>query len=219
MSTQVTQVNLLPQEIAESRRLRQKTILLFVIGVLVGVGLVALFFFRNIELNSQRERLATAQAQVKVLQTKVDLLEEFAKLEETVKQKQATLTVAMANDVAWSRLLVELSMIIPGDSWITSFSGATAAAAAPTGPPATGPPAAPGAQAATLGSVNFSAVTFDFPGVAKWITRLQELNSLSTIWVPSAAKGEIGERDVVNYTSTASLTDKAGSGRYQGSGK
>lgn len=214
MSTQVTQVNLLPQEIAESRRLRQKTVLLFVIFVLVVVGLVALFFFRNIELNSQRERLATAQAQVRVLQAKVDLLEEFAKLEEIVKQKQATLAVAMTNDVAWSRLLVELSMIVPGDSWITSFTGATAAAAAPTGPPA-----APGAQAVTLGSINFIAVTFDFPGVAKWITRLQELNSLSTIWVPSATKGEIGERDVVNYTSTASLTDKAGSGRYQGSGK
>lgn len=214
MSTQVTQVNLLPQEIAESRRLRQKSILLLVIGLLVVVGLVALFFFRNIELNSQRERLATAQAQVKVLQAKVDLLEEFAKLEETVKQKQATLAVAMANDVAWSRLLVELSMIIPGDSWITSFAGTSAAAAAPTGPTA-----APGAQAATLGSITFAAVTFDFPGVAKWITRLQELNSLTTIWVPSAAVGEIGERDIVNYSSTASLTDKAGSGRYQGSGK
>lgn len=208
-----TQVNLLPQEIEESRRLRQKTVLLFVVGILVVAGLVALFFFRNIELNNQRERLATAQAEAKVLQAKVDLLEEFARLEETVKQKQATLAVAMANDVAWSRLLVELSMIIPGDSWLTAFSGSSAAAAAPTGPPAAA------AQAATLGSINFTAITFDFPGVAKWITRLQELNSLTTIWVPSAAKGEIGEREVVNYTSTASLTDKAGSGRYQGSGK
>lgn len=208
-----TQVNLLPQEIEESRRLRQKTVLLFVVGILGVVGLIALFFFRNIELNRQRERLATAQAEAKVLQAKVDLLEEFARLEETVKQKQATLAVAMANDVAWSRLLVELSMIIPGDSWLTAFSGSSAAAAAPTGPPAAA------AQTATLGSINFTAITFDFPGVAKWITRLQELNSLTTIWVPSAAKGEIGEREVVNYTSTASLTDKAGSGRYQGSGK
>jgi len=209
-----TQVNLLPQEIEESRQLRQKTVLLFVIGLLVVVGLVALFFFRNLELNRERERLATAQAQAKVLQAKVDLLEEFAKLEETVKQKQATLAVAMTNDVAWSRLLVELSMIIPGDSWLTSFAGTAVAPAAPTGPPA-----APGAQAASLGSITFSAITFDFPGVAKWITRLQELNSLTTIWVPSAAVGLIGERDIVNYSSTANLTDKAGSGRYQGSGK
>lgn len=208
-------INLLPPEVEQKRRVRRQSGFLALGFVAFIVLLGAIWFVRQSTLNQERETLAALEAQQQELQTKVDALQEFAQLEQTVTQKRATLAAAMINDVAWSRLLVELSMVIPGDSWLTAFSG-TAATQAPT--PGAAP--APGTAAPNLGTLTFTAVTFDFPGVAKWITRLQqEMNkSLQNVWVPTASKAELAGRDVVNYSSTADLSQGAASGRYQQGG-
>jgi Tfp pilus assembly protein PilN len=201
-------INLLPPEIAKQRRVRQQTGLLVIGFAALIVILIGVWFLQHQQLTKEQDNLASAEARVATLQTKVNALQQFAQLDTTVKQKEQTLATAMTGDVAWSRLLIELSMMIPGDSWITSFSGTAA--------PPTPQRGAAAAQAATkLGNVNFSAVTFDFPGVAKWLTRMSELKSLQTIWVPSAAKGAIGSRQVINYSSTADLSKDAASNRYQ----
>lgn len=210
-------INLIPPEIAARRRVRQQNSMLGVVFFVFLLLLAAIWFVRNGQLKDEQERVDVAQAEVQALETQVAALQEFAQLEQTVKQKQQTLATAMVDDVAWSRLLIELSMIIPGDSWITSLTGA---ASSPTSAPPTGP--APGTVAAAgpkLGTLTFSAITVgDFPGVAKWITRLQELKSLQNIWVPSATKSELAGRDTVDYSSTADLSKDSASGRYQQGG-
>jgi Tfp pilus assembly protein PilN len=203
-------INLLPREVAVRRRQRQQTLGLVAIGVVFLLLLVLVWFFRQGQLRNEEERRVEAQARVQTLEAEVSALREFALLDQTVKQKEATLATAMAGDVAWSRLLIELSMIIPGDSWLTSFNGTAEAPAAPAAPGATAP--------ARAGALTFSAITFDFPGVSKWITRLQELESLQNIWVPSAGKGTVGARETVNFSSTTDLSTKALSGRYQPGG-
>ena len=203
----VRRINLLPEEVIIRRRVRRQTTYLGFGAVVFILLLAVVWFIRQGQLHDQQDQLAVLDAEAATLQAKVTHLQEFATLEQTVKQKEATLATAMAGDVAWSRLMIELSMIIPGDSWLTALSGSSAAAA-----PA---PAAAAGAAPALGNLNFSVVTFDFPGVAKWITRLQELKSLQNIWVPSASKAKIGERDVVNYGSTADLSQDAASKRYQ----
>lgn len=208
-------INLLPPELGERRRVRRQAFLLVMVGLGYLVLLVAFWLFRNLEVGRQRERLEDAQRQASALQVQVDGLKEFADLESLVKERQLTLATVMDRDVAWSRLLIELSMIIPGDSWLSSFVGTAEAPEqlgeasqppAPTGQPATSP---------RLGTLTFAGSTFDFPGVAKWISRLQELKSLQTIWVPSAAKSELAGRDIINFTSTADLSAGAASNRYK----
>ncbi len=208
----VKRINLLPPEIAVRRRVQRQTFGLGTGFLVLLLILGAIWVFRQGQLHDQEDRKAVAEAEARSLQNKVDALAEFSELDKTVKDKKATLAASMAGDVAWSRLMVELSMIIPGDSWLLSMNGTSAP---PTAPAAGAAPAPAGAQAASLGTLNFTAVTFDFPGVAKWITRLQELPSLQTIWVPSASTALIGERDVVNYSSTAELSSDSASGRYQ----
>ncbi|HLF69723.1 MAG TPA: hypothetical protein VI541_02070 [Actinomycetota bacterium] len=203
----MSRINLLPEEVLERRRNRQQSLMLAVYFGIFLLVLVGVWLVRNGQLNAQEERRDRALAQVATLQTKIAALEEFARLDQTVKAKAAVLATAMSDDVAWSRLLIEVSMIIPGDSWLTSFNGvavpaSAAAAATPVGPK-------------SLGNLTFSVVTFDFRGVAEWITRFEGLRSLQNIWVPSATKGTIGTRDVVNYSSTADLSVGAATSRYQ----
>ncbi|MCA1838838.1 MAG: PilN domain-containing protein [Actinomycetota bacterium] len=204
-------INLLPTEVLVRKRIRRQTGLLATGVVLFLLILAGIWFIRQGQLHDQLDQLDAANAQVATLQAKVAKLQEFAALDQTVKSKEATLASAMAGDVAWSRLLIELSMIIPGDSWLTAMSGTAGAAA-----PGTARTVAPAGSAPALGSLNFTVVTFDFPGVSKWITRLQELKSLQNIWVPAASKGAIGDRTVINYSSTSDLSQEAASKRFQG---
>jgi Tfp pilus assembly protein PilN len=211
-------INLLPPEIAERRRVRQQAALLIVVGVAFVFLLAAIWFVRNLEIGRQEQRLAEARAEAQELEAEIAKRSEIRELEEQVKERQQTLAALMVGDIAWSRLLIELSMIIPGDSWLTSLTAQAqeeAAEGAPAEQPPAEVPAEEGALPPRLGTLIFAANTFDFPGVSKWITRLQGLKSLQNIWVPSATKAQIGTRDVITFTSTADLSPAAESNRFQ----
>lgn len=206
-------INLLPPEYGRRRVARRLTSVL----VFAGIGYVAvlgiLWLVRMGQLRNAEDELARTRNQADALQAQVAELREFADLEAVVDTKERTLATVMAADVHWSRILTELSMVVPGDAWLTSFAG-TASPPQPAAPPAAGAPAAP-AGPPVLGNVTFAAVTFDFPGVATWITRLSNDPSLQTIWVPNATRAQIGGRGVVNFSSTANLSAGAASNRFQ----
>lgn len=199
-------INLLPPEMAQRRLVKRRALSLVVAGALVVALLGTVTFWRFVELGNQTERRDEAQAQVETLEDERDSLREFAELEALVSRKERTLALVMANDVEWSRILTELSMIIPEEAWLTSFGGAAAVPEVQEGQAPVGP---------SIGTVNFSAVTFEFPDVAKWIIRLQGMKSLQNVWVPSASKDALGSRQVVNFTSTAELSPGSASGRYR----
>lgn len=208
-------INLLPPEVAERRRVRQQSGLLVVLFVAFLALLAVIWFFRNLEVGRQEDRRDRASAEARGLQVQVTALQEFADLEKSVEERRETLSTIMQGDVAWSRLLIELSMIIPGDSWLTAFTG-TVADQDNEQPPATQPSTAGAAAPPTkLGELTFVGNTFDFPGVAKWISRLQELKSLQNIWVSSATKSLIGTRDVIGFSSTSDLSPASASNRFQ----
>jgi Tfp pilus assembly protein PilN len=226
-------INLLPPEIGKRRRARQVTSAFVFAGVVYVALLGVLWLLGNGRLNSAKQELADAADRADAAQAQVAQLREYANLQAVVDRKERTLATAMAGDVHWSRVLVELSMVIPGDAWLTSLSGTASGAATPPGgaAPSRAPAPAPGAPAPApgtpapapgtttgppnLGTLTFGAVTFDFPGVSTWITRLSNDRSLQTIWVPSATKGQIGTRNVVKFNSTGDLSTGAASKRYE----
>jgi type IV pilus assembly protein PilM len=168
---------------------------------------------RNLSLQAQIGQLADAQAK----QDRLDAL----------TQQIATL---VASDVSWSRMLQDIARTIPNDVWLTSFQGSVtplatrAAAPPPTLAPGetttsasgtTTPTTTPAPVAELTGTVNFSAVGLDYPSVASWLKMISQLPSLSDLWVPNITKAKLGARDVVNFTSTASLTPRARSDRLE----
>gem|GEM_PF-4526534 len=196
---------------------------------ILGMG----WFGLHLKLAHEQSKQEAAEARAAALKTKVNALNEYSVKEATLKQKKTMLAGAMVNDVAWSRMLKEFAMITPDGTWLTGLTGtAQAAVVAQTSAPApaagTVPPATAGTGQAVAavpavsskpGSMTFAGVTGDFPGVAKWITTLQEQDhSVGNVFVPSAAKALVGTRQMVNYTSTADLSSQALSGRYQSQG-
>jgi hypothetical protein len=56
-------------------------------------------------------------------------------------------------------------------------------------------------------------VGLEFPSVSAWLQRISQIPSFSGLWVSNAARSEVGDRDVVTFSSSAQLTSEARSHR------
>ena len=138
-----------------------------VLGAAVAGGFLALLLIayqiKGSALNKARREADDAEAKQAVLQKQVNDL----------KSVEASLPIARppgrtpgsaVTDVAWTRLLQEIATVIPSDVWLTTFAGAPTA-------------------------WTFGLQGFDHTSTARWILRMNELKSLTGLWVPSSQPG------------------------------
>jgi Tfp pilus assembly protein PilN len=126
------------------------------------------------------------------------------------------LSTAMADEVRYSRFLNDLSLTIPSNVWITDVKLAkkSASPVAATTPGAVAP-ATLVAGPVPLGELTFKGIGFAHDDVASWLDALVKVNGLSEIYFDKSAEGRIGQRLVVNFDSTATVTSGMQSGRYK----
>ncbi len=186
---------------------------------------------RQHSISKEHEKLNAQLDTNRQLQQQIGQLTEAQAKQQQLDSLRGQITGLLATDVSWSRMLQDIARTIPSDVWLTSFQGSVTQPSASTAAPATTttvagssgssptspttPTPATPATPTLAGTVNFSAVGLDYPSVADWLKMIQELPSLSDLWVPSATKASIGTQEVVNFTSTATLTPKAQSDRLQ----
>jgi Tfp pilus assembly protein PilN len=188
------QINLLPPEIAQRRRVREVTLLIGAAGLGLLALLVVVFLFQTARLSGAKNDLAGAQNQNASLQRQINSLQTFATLEQTLKTKQQLLTQLTVNEVRWSVLLNDISLVIPSDVWLTTFSGAVAGGA---GAPVTG--------TAPIGSITMSGNTFTHLDVAKWLSRLAIVKEFAFPYLTLSAKSE----QTVTFNSTVDIAPAA----------
>ena len=183
-------ISLLPREVAELREQRRQAIL---VGSAVGalaVLLLLLWVLRGQQVAREERRAQEAEARAAQLETQAAALRDITQLDAQIQQRLALAQGALTGDVAWTRFIQEIATVMPGDVWLTSFSGAKG----PTG-----------------ATVNFSVTGFDHTSTARWLLRMGTLPSITGLWVPSSAKGE--GASVLLFTSSATLTPAANSTR------
>jgi Tfp pilus assembly protein PilN len=93
----------------------------------------------------------------------------------------AALSAALATRTAYDRVLREISLVLPGDVWLTTLDASSGTAAAPPGvaPPV---PAAPAASAVTI-----EGAAFSHEAVATALARLAIVPSLTGVRLTSTA--------------------------------
>jgi hypothetical protein len=106
---------------------------------------------------------------------------------------------ALDSDVDWGMLLTDLQRLVSPDIAIETFSG-TAGGVAVEG---------------AFGRVAFSGFGPDFPDVAAWLRTLEsdDFGGLTGPWVSNIIRQTFNDEPVVNFTSTALLTPRSGTGR------
>jgi len=209
---QLPQVNLLPPEIAEKAVFRRVQLGLGA-AVVAALGVVGLLYLSAASsATSARGDLDTATASGQSLQAQSAKYSEVTGVYARAASAQTQLGTAMGDEVRYSQLLNDLSLSIPTNVWIKNLSYTSSAAPA-AGAAATATTAVPGATPG-IGTLNVTGVAFSHDDVAVWLESIGSQKTYVNPYFASSTEALIGTRKVVNFTSTATVTAVARSGRY-----
>jgi len=197
-------INLVPQDGKRQGDGRQMLLLLVAAGLIYVLLLGVVTVWRQ---GSVDDAEAEVQEQVQIndnLQLEINSLAGAEDASNQFAGSVATLSLAMANDVSWGRLVNDLGRLIPDRVWVTSYSGTV------NRPNPSAPDAVVG-----LGELAFSGVAFDNPDVAAWLRVLDSDRFPGVVgtWATGLTQSAIGEAETVNFGSTTNLTTEALSAR------
>jgi Tfp pilus assembly protein PilN len=209
-------INLLPPEIYERQRVRRRTAAVVAVGLIVLAALGAFYFLQVLRLKDVEDDIDTQQARNAQLQQQINELQEIDQLQQEIEATRDLLTNLLADRVLWSGVLRDVSLVIPGEAWLSGLSGQTGAAAGTTGTtttttttttaPTTGTTTAPGGL---VGQISFNGFAFGHRDVALWLSRLEDVRGFINPWLSSSTKALIGTSEVVQFTSSVDLSEQA----------
>ena len=196
-------VNLLPPEIAETVRFRRITYGLGG-GLLAAVGVVALLYvLATAAVSDATEELQTATATGASLQVETAKYADVQAVYARAAAAQAMLTSAMGEEVRYSQYMNDLSLTVPENVWVKNVTFAQAPA-----------PAGLGSTVPGIGTVTFTGVGFKHDDVAVWLDSLAKQKGYVNPYFTTSTRALLGNRKIVNFTSTVTMTSEALSGRY-----
>ena len=208
--TRLPRVNLLPPEIKEAHRLR-RTKAGLAAGLVVVIGAIGGAYVTQVNAkNAAQDNLTAEQATGAKLQAEQAKYADVPRTIAAIDKAETMRETAMANDIEWYRSLTNVSVTLPSKVWLTSLTlqvGAAGGAAPSTTPAATG-------DAGGVGTVTAVGTAMDHPDVATWLDVLARQPGMSDAYFSSSKKKEIGSKSVVDFSSTATVTDEALSHRY-----
>ena len=194
-------INLLPpeQRVKASRERGLLWAILVLVAVVVVLGLV--YMWQGNQVNSKQAELDQLTAQVAEVQAQAAALQPYAQLQAT----RTAMTVAAKgiydSRVSWSTILQEISLVIPDNVRLQTFSAVVPATMLP------GTAVPPGTVPATTPDVTFSGMTYTHKDVAEFMTRLGLIPQLTNIQLSSSAGSATAgtTQSTVTFTVTASL--------------
>ncbi|HET6771267.1 MAG TPA: PilN domain-containing protein [Actinomycetota bacterium] len=190
-------VNLLPGEVRERQRVRRRGGAVAAVGVVALAALGAFYFLQQMRLNDLKQDLAAQQAENDRLRGEIAELQEFDQQQRELAASQDLLNTLLADEVRWSGVLRDISLVIPGQTWLTTLNGqltqteGTVQATEPSG---------------LIGQISFNGFGLSHRAVALWLTRLEDVEGFANPWVSTSQKTEIGLQEVVQFTSTTDLS-------------
>ena len=195
-------VNLLPPEIAERQRFRRIQLGLGA-GLLSAAGVVALLYVGAVgSTEAAAAELAATSSRGTALRAETAEYADVSRVHAEAAAAQRMLTEAMAGEIRFSTLLDDLSRSVPDDVWLenVTFTQATASAAAP--------------QAGGVGTVSFTGFGGEHDDVARWLESLADQPRYTDASFTKSTAATRGGRPSVSFTSSATLSPAALSGRY-----
>ena len=202
-------VNLLPPEIAEKAALRKAQVAMVGVGLAAVAAVGVLTMNASAKVSEAEEAKADAVATGAKLQSDVRALQNVKDVYAQVDAARATLAGAMATEVLWSSYLHDMTLTIPENVWLTTYTVALQGAGATGG-------AAPGTAVLDpgLGTITIVGTAFSHNDVASWLESLAKQKGYANPYFTQSSEARIGSREVVNFTSTVTVTPASLANRY-----
>jgi Tfp pilus assembly protein PilN len=203
-------VNLLPRQQVQQKRERTTNPVPFVAGIggaAVVLALVGGFLLANRSADRQRQALNTARAVLAATPEHHVSAKTNAFRSAVLSQREErslALAAAIGKRVAWDRILRRITLVTPGDVWLSSVSGTMPidSASAVVGAAAT---TSTSALPPTPTALTIEGSTYSQAGVARLLERLQVLPDLKNVQLTSSEKQELGGRKIVNFTIVSDI--------------
>lgn len=183
-------INLLPPEIREKRK-AEKALFYAIVGVVTLVIILGgVYGYYSWLVGLEERQLASIQAETQKFSEAVKEYEIYEKKKAEFQARKEIVDKAMAGEVPWHKILNGISMVIPSDVWLTSFSGSE-------------------------GGLNLSGFAVDYAfdepdfghkPVAKWMVRLGEVKGIVDIWLTSSSKGDVEGQPAIQFGTTTKLS-------------
>jgi Tfp pilus assembly protein PilN len=194
-------INLLPAEIRERQRSRRQTFAVVAVGLVVLLLMGGFYVLQLLRLSDLEDQLAEQRATNARLQAEIAELQQVATLQQELADSRALLADLLSNQVYWSSILRDVSLVIPGEAWLAGLTGAIAGDEAAE----TEVEVAPG----LVGSISFTGFAIDHRDVALWLSRLEDVRGFINPWLATSSKTLIGTSEVVTFESSVDLSEQA----------
>ena len=218
-------INLLPPEIYERQRVRRRTAAVVAVGLIVLAALGAFYFLQILRLNEVEDDITAQEAENAQLRAQIAELQEIDALQQEIESTRTVLNALLTDRVLWSGVLRDMSLVIPGQAWLSGLSGQVGApgtagtTTTTTGTAATtttpGQAAQPGAL---VGQISFDGFAFTHRDVALWLSRLEDVRGFVNPWLSNSTKTDIGTQVAVQFNSSVDLSEQALARRRGGQG-
>lgn len=205
----MSHVNLLPPEIRQKAKVRQRTAVVAVIGVGVLLLIFAFYLLQAMELSRVQEDLAAQEQTNGGLQTEIAALSDFGELQAELQEKQDLVDAVYANEISWSGVMRDVSSVIPDDAVLLTFTGASNVAVAADTAVTTTPTEGP------VGTLTFSGTAAGTESLALWLSRQAEVRGWENPFMSTFTESETRSR-IYDFSSTVDLFPEAITKRGRG---
>jgi Tfp pilus assembly protein PilN len=208
-------VNLLPPEIAEARRLRRTKAALGAAVALSVLTVGALYYNAHGGVSSAQDELTAAQSENTSLQQQLTQYQNVTALKDQVAIAQTNLQTAMGPQVLWSRYLADLSLMMPGNVWLTEVQANLGTS---TGEAGASPGGITGAlpSADAIGAMSLKGSALSHRDVAAMLSALAKEKGMNDAFFTKSSETVVQNttKTVTDFEATTNLTSGALSGRY-----
>lgn len=214
-------INLLPPETHERQRIRRRTAAVVAVGLIVLAALGAFYFLQILRLSQVEDDIQAQEAENAQLQSQINELQEIDALQQEIETTRTLVETLLADRVLWSGVLRDVSLVIPGQTWLSGLTGQIAAPGVAGTTGATGTTTAPGQPAppgGLVGQISFNGFAFTHRDVALWLSRLEDVRGFVNPWLSTSTKTAIGTSEAVQFTSSVDLSEEALARRRGGEG-
>lgn len=184
-------VNLIPPEERRdgSVQMRGGPLAYVVIGALVALlAGVTLLVNANNEISTSKAEVTRLEGENATAEAKASRLAAYTQLREVRDRRVATVTALANSRFDWERVIRELSLILPGDVWLTSLTGTANPSVAVTGAASISlRDSVPGPALEILGCATGQ------DAVAGFIADLKEIDGVTRVAVQSTKLGDSEE--------------------------
>ncbi|MFL5737525.1 MAG: PilN domain-containing protein, partial [Actinomycetota bacterium] len=169
------------------------------------LGVIALFYVLQIfRLSSANSDLEAQQARNAQLSAQIASLNQYADLQQELKEKQGVLDGILANQYLWSTALNDVSRVIPDDAALSAFDGQITSV---TGTPAGGTTTTvTGTNPDVVGQITFSGTALDIRTIATWLNQLESVKG----WIQAQVSSITQQSgDIYTFDTTIQITKDA----------